>query len=91
MRGTDAAVLLVAYCAAMAAGALTIVPAGLGVVDGALVLGIVAAGAGSAAAIATVVLYRVVALGIVGERRLAGVARPAARARKGAVPTAEGR
>ena len=66
VRGTDAAVLLVAYCAAMAAGTLTIVPAGLGVIDGALVLGIVAAGAGSAAAIATVVLYRVVALGIVG-------------------------
>lgn len=66
VRGTDAAVLLVAYCAAMAAGTLTLVPAGLGVIDGALVLGLVAAGAGSAAAIATVVLYRVVALGIVG-------------------------
>ena len=58
--------LLVADCAAMAAGTLTIVPAGLGVIDGALVLGIVAAGAASGAAIATVVLYRVIALGVVG-------------------------
>jgi uncharacterized membrane protein YbhN (UPF0104 family) len=57
--------LLLAFSAAMAAGTLTIVPGGLGVVDSALIIGLVTGGVSSAVAIATVVLYRIVTLGFI--------------------------
>ena len=57
--------LLLAFSAAMAAGTLTIVPGGLGVVDSALILGLVTGGIGTPAAIAAVVLYRIVTLGFI--------------------------
>ena len=57
--------LLLAFSAAMAAGTLTIVPGGLGVVDSALILGLVTGGIGTAAAIAAVVLYRIITLGFI--------------------------
>lgn len=58
--------LLLAYTAAMAAASFPVVPAGLGVVDAALVVGLVAAGATTGEALAADVLYRVVSLGVVG-------------------------
>ncbi|MET7401417.1 YbhN family protein [Dactylosporangium sp. NPDC005572] len=57
--------LLLAYCAGMAAGTVTIVPAGLGIIDGALVLGLTTAGAATSAAVAGVVLYRLVSFGFI--------------------------
>jgi hypothetical protein len=58
--------LLLAYTAGMAASSFPIVPAGLGVVDAALSVGLVADGAGTGQAVAAVVLFRVVSLGVVG-------------------------
>lgn len=58
--------LLLAYTAAMAAASFPVVPAGLGVVDAALVVGLVSAGATTGEALAADVLYRVVSLGVVG-------------------------
>ncbi|MEV6847150.1 YbhN family protein [Actinoplanes sp. NPDC051411] len=57
--------VLLAFCAGMAAGTITIVPGGLGIIDGALILGLVAGGAGTAAAISAVVLYRLISFGFV--------------------------
>jgi uncharacterized membrane protein YbhN (UPF0104 family) len=57
--------MLLAFSAAMAAGTLTIVPGGLGVVDSALVLGLVTGGIATPAAIAAVVLYRIITLGFI--------------------------
>jgi hypothetical protein len=57
--------VLLAYCAGMAAGTITIVPGGLGIIDGALILGLVAGGAGTATAISAVVLYRLISFGFV--------------------------
>ena len=58
--------VLIAYCAGMAAGsALPIVPGGLGVIDSALVLGLVAGGLTTGAAIPAVLLYRIVSLGFI--------------------------
>jgi uncharacterized membrane protein YbhN (UPF0104 family) len=57
--------MLLAFSAAMAAGTLTVVPGGLGVVDSALILGLVTGGVGTATAIAAVVLYRIVTLGFI--------------------------
>ncbi|MFI7539895.1 YbhN family protein [Actinoplanes sp. NPDC049599] len=57
--------LVIAYCAGMAAASLPIVPGGLGVVDGALVLGLVAGGLTSSSALATVVLYRLISFGFI--------------------------
>jgi hypothetical protein len=59
-------VLVLAYAAGMTAGSLTLVPGGLGVIDGALVVGLLAAGTATAPAIAAVVLYRLLSLGLVG-------------------------
>jgi uncharacterized membrane protein YbhN (UPF0104 family) len=59
------ATTVLAFCAAMAAGSLTIVPGGLGIVDSALILGLIAGGVTSPAAVATVVLYRVISVGFV--------------------------
>jgi uncharacterized membrane protein YbhN (UPF0104 family) len=59
------AATVLAFCAAMAAGSLTIVPGGLGIVDSALILGLIAGGVASPAAVATVVLYRVISFGFI--------------------------
>ncbi|WP_305785841.1 lysylphosphatidylglycerol synthase transmembrane domain-containing protein [Symbioplanes lichenis] len=57
--------LVIAYCAGMAAASVPIVPGGLGVVDGALILGLVAGGLGMSSAVAVVVLYRLISLAFV--------------------------
>jgi uncharacterized membrane protein YbhN (UPF0104 family) len=63
--GINATKLVIAYCAGMAAASLPIVPGGLGVVDGALILGLVAGGLPSSYAVAAVVLYRLVSFGFI--------------------------
>jgi uncharacterized membrane protein YbhN (UPF0104 family) len=57
--------LVIAYCAGMAAASVPIVPGGLGVVDGALILGLVAGGMSGASATAAVVLYRLISFGFI--------------------------
>ncbi|WP_250028981.1 lysylphosphatidylglycerol synthase transmembrane domain-containing protein [Paractinoplanes maris] len=57
--------LVIAYCAGMAAASVPIVPGGLGVVDAALVLGLVAGGLTSSLAVAAVVLYRLISFGFI--------------------------
>lgn len=57
--------LLLAFCAGVAAGTLTIVPGGLGIIDNALILGLIAGGLDTPTAIAAVVLYRLINLGFV--------------------------
>jgi uncharacterized protein (TIRG00374 family) len=63
--GLTALQLVIAYCAGMAAASVPIMPGGLGIVDGALVLGLVAGGLTSRSAVAAVVLYRVISFGFV--------------------------
>jgi len=63
--GLTPAKLVVAYCAGMAAASLPIVPGGLGVIDAALVLGLVASGLTSGSALAAVVLYRLISFGFI--------------------------
>lgn len=58
-------VVLLAFCAAMAAGTITIVPGGLGIIDSALILGLIAGGVAAAPAVAAVVLYRVLSFGFI--------------------------
>ena len=62
IAGLTPAVLLTAYVAGMAASSLSLLPGGLGVVDAALVLGLVAGGAAAAPALSAVVLYRLISL-----------------------------
>jgi uncharacterized membrane protein YbhN (UPF0104 family) len=57
--------LVIAYCAGMAAASVPIVPGGLGVVDGALILGLIAGGVSSSPAVAAVVLYRLISFGFI--------------------------
>ncbi|MFI5494508.1 YbhN family protein [Actinoplanes sp. NPDC051859] len=57
--------LVIAYCAGMAAASVPIVPGGLGVVDGALILGLVAGGLTTGSAVAGVVLYRLISFGFI--------------------------
>jgi uncharacterized membrane protein YbhN (UPF0104 family) len=57
--------LLVAYCAGMAAASIPIVPGGLGIIDSALILGLVTSGIRASSAIAVVVLYRIISLGFI--------------------------
>nr|WP_308208520.1 YbhN family protein [Actinoplanes aksuensis] len=57
--------VLLAFCAAMAAGTITIVPGGLGVIDSALTLGLIGGGINPATAIAAVVLYRIISFGFI--------------------------
>jgi uncharacterized membrane protein YbhN (UPF0104 family) len=64
-NGLTATKLVVAYCAGMAAASVPIVPGGLGVVDAALILGLVASGLTSSTAVAAVVLYRLISFGFV--------------------------
>jgi putative heme transporter len=58
--------LALTYIAGMTASSLPIVPGGLGTVDGALALGLVAAGTATASALAVVVLYRLISLVLIG-------------------------
>jgi putative heme transporter len=64
-HGVNAVSLVIAYCAGMAAASVPIVPGGLGVVDGALILGLIAGGLPSAYAVAAVVLYRLISFGFI--------------------------
>jgi len=64
-HGINAINLVIAYCAGMAAASVPIVPGGLGVVDGALILGLVAGGLTTASAVAAVVLYRLISFGFI--------------------------
>ncbi|AGZ40849.1 TIGR00374 family protein [Actinoplanes friuliensis] len=64
-RPPSATVVLLAFGAAMAAGSVTIVPGGLGIVDGALVLGLAMAGLALPTVVAAVVLYRIVSFGFI--------------------------
>jgi uncharacterized membrane protein YbhN (UPF0104 family) len=57
--------VLLAFCAAMAAGTITIVPGGLGIIDSALILGLIAGGIPTPAAVAAVVLYRLISFGFI--------------------------
>ncbi|XVU27745.1 lysylphosphatidylglycerol synthase transmembrane domain-containing protein [Actinoplanes sp. CA-054009] len=61
----NATQLLLAFCAGMAAGTVTIVPGGLGIIDSALILGLVAGGVATSTAIAAVVLYRIISFGFI--------------------------
>ncbi|MEO5653269.1 MAG: lysylphosphatidylglycerol synthase transmembrane domain-containing protein [Marmoricola sp.] len=64
---TDASpvAVILAYTAGMAALSVPFVPAGLGVVDGALILGLIAGGTGPAKALAATVLFRLITLGMI--------------------------
>jgi putative heme transporter len=64
-QGINAVNMLIAYCAGMAAASVPIVPGGLGVVDGALILGLVAGGLSTGSAVAAVVLYRLISFGFI--------------------------
>lgn len=57
--------VLLAFCAAMAAGTVTVVPGGLGIIDSALILGLIAGGVGTSSAVAAVVLYRIISFGFI--------------------------
>jgi uncharacterized membrane protein YbhN (UPF0104 family) len=59
------AAILLAFCAAMAAGSVTVIPGGLGIIDSALLLGLMAGGAELSTAVAVVVLYRIVSFGFI--------------------------
>jgi len=61
----DATQLLLAFCAGMAAGTITLIPGGLGIIDSALIIGLVAGGVDTPTAIATVVLYRIISFGFI--------------------------
>lgn len=85
MHGLTLPLLLVAYTAGMASSGLSLVPGGIGVVEAALVLALVAGGVPAAAALPAVLLYRLISLvGVVGagwmvfavQQGPAGAARP---------------
>ncbi|RAK30529.1 hypothetical protein B0I29_116188 [Actinoplanes lutulentus] len=61
----NATQLLLAFCAGMAAGTVTIIPGGLGIIDSALILGLVTGGIATSTAIAAVVLYRIISFGFI--------------------------
>ncbi|MEU8819391.1 YbhN family protein [Actinoplanes sp. NPDC048796] len=61
----NATQVLLAFCAGMAAGTVTLVPGGLGIIDSALILGLVSGGIGASTAIAAVVLYRIISFGFI--------------------------
>jgi uncharacterized protein (TIRG00374 family) len=56
---------LLAFCAAMAAGSVTIVPGGFGVIDSALILGLITGGVPASTAVAVTVLYRIRSFGFI--------------------------
>jgi hypothetical protein len=55
--------VLLTYTAGMAAMSLSPVPAGIGVVEGALVIGLTTAGAAAPAVLAAVLIYRLITIG----------------------------
>lgn len=57
--------LVIAYCAGMAAASIPLIPGNLGVVDPALIFGLVAGGVTTGSAVAAVVLYRLLSLGLI--------------------------
>ncbi|WP_436533300.1 lysylphosphatidylglycerol synthase transmembrane domain-containing protein [Actinoplanes sp. HUAS TT8] len=61
----DSTQVLLAFCAGMAAGTITIIPGGLGIIDSALILGLVTGGVDTPTAIAAVVLYRIISFGFI--------------------------
>jgi uncharacterized membrane protein YbhN (UPF0104 family) len=63
--GISVTQLLLTFCAGYAAATITIVPGGLGVIDSALILGLLAGGVDTGTAIAAVVLYRLISFGFV--------------------------
>jgi len=63
VSGLSLSLLLLAYAAGMAASSLSLLPGGLGVVDAALVLTLVAGGIPAASALPAVLLYRLISLG----------------------------
>ena len=62
VHGLTLPLLLVAYTVGMASSGLSLVPGGIGVVEAALVLALVAGGVPAAAALPTVLLYRLISL-----------------------------
>jgi uncharacterized protein (TIRG00374 family) len=60
--GLSVAVLLIAYTAGMAASGLSLLPGGIGVVETAMVLAMVAGGIPAVAALPAVLLYRLISL-----------------------------
>jgi putative heme transporter len=62
VQGLTLPLLLVAYTAGMAAQSLSLLPGGLGVVDAALVLSLVAGGIPAAVALPAVLLYRLISM-----------------------------
>ncbi len=62
LTGVGTTALLTAYVAGMAASGLSLLPGGLGSVDAALVLGLVAGGSPATVALSAVVLYRMISL-----------------------------
>ena len=62
LTGVGTTALLTAYVAGMAASGLSLLPGGLGTVDAALVLGLVAGGSPATVALSAVVLYRMISL-----------------------------
>jgi uncharacterized membrane protein YbhN (UPF0104 family) len=62
VSGLSLAGLLIAYTAGMAASGLSLLPGGIGVVDAAMVLALVAGGIPAAAALPAVLLYRLISL-----------------------------
>nr|WP_091558975.1 YbhN family protein [Micromonospora pattaloongensis] len=61
----DTTQVLLAFSAGMAAGTITVIPGGLGIIDSALILGLVTGGVDTPTAIATVVLYRIISFGFI--------------------------
>ncbi|MBL8928386.1 MAG: flippase-like domain-containing protein [Pseudonocardia sp.] len=62
LTGVGTTALLATYVAGMAASGLSLLPGGLGTVDAALILGLVAAGSPATVALSAVVLYRMISL-----------------------------
>jgi uncharacterized protein (TIRG00374 family) len=62
VHGVTVPVLLIAYTAGMAASGISVLPGGIGVVDTAMVLALVASGIPAAAALPAVLLYRLISL-----------------------------
>jgi uncharacterized membrane protein YbhN (UPF0104 family) len=62
VRGSTLPLLLIAYTAGMAASGISLLPGGIGVVDTAMVLALVAGGIPAAAALPAVLLYRLISL-----------------------------
>jgi putative heme transporter len=62
VRGVTLPLLLLAYTAGMAASGISVLPGGIGVVDTAMVLTLVAGGIPAAAALSAILVYRLISL-----------------------------